>query len=58
MLGGFIGGLIVAWILNLFGVGSMIIEVVQPHVETVLTNNHYFVGMGLVGMLSGLFVRN
>lgn len=59
MLGGFIGGLIVAWILSLFGVDAMILEVVQPFVETVkLTNSHYYVAFGLIGLIGGAFSSN
>ena len=58
MLGGFIGGLFVAWILSLFHVNVMIIDVVQPFVKTVvLTNSHYYIAFGLIGLIGGAFTR-
>lgn len=58
MLGGFIGGLIVAFILSLFGVNVMILEVAQPFMKAVtLTNSHYYILFGLIGLIGGAFSR-
>lgn len=58
MLDGFIGGLIVALILSLFNVNDMIIEVLQPYVRhVVLTNSHYYVLFGLIGLIGGAFSK-
>jgi hypothetical protein len=54
MLEGFVGGLIVAFILSLFCVDEMIIEVLQPFVKTVtLTGSHYYIMFGLIGLIGG-----
>jgi hypothetical protein len=58
MLGGFIGGLFVAWILCFFGINTMILEVAQPFIKNViLTNSHYYIGMGLIGLIGGAFTN-
>lgn len=53
MLGGFISGLIVAWILSLFGVDQMLIEVIQPFTNVILTSSHYYILFALIGTLGG-----
>ena len=59
MLGGFISGLIVAWILSLFGVNGIILEVSQPLIKTIhLTNSHYNILFGLIGLIGGAFNNN
>ena len=56
MLEGFIGGLLTAWILTLFDMNIMIIEVLQPYVKHVeLTNSHYYILLGLIGLIGGAF---
>ena len=55
MLGGFIGAIITAWILQLFGVGDMIINVIQPFTSVKLTLDYYYVGLGLIGLVGGAF---
>lgn len=58
MLGGFCGGLIVAWILSLFGIDQMIIEVFQPFVNTVqLSLSHYYIAFALIGLIGGAITR-
>ena len=57
MLGGFIGGLITAWILSLFNINGMLIEVIQPMTSVVLTNSHYYVFIGMIGLIGGAFSR-
>lgn len=58
MLGGFIGGLVTAWFLNLFGVGNMVIEVLQPFTNTVLTHSHYYIIFAIIGLIGGAFCHN
>lgn len=53
MLGGFVSGLLVAWILQLFGVGNMVLDVFQPFTIVKLTLSHYYIGFGLIGFISG-----
>lgn len=59
MLGGFIGGLFVAWVLSLFGVNTIILEVTQPFIKTIiLTNSHYYILFGLIGLIGGAFSKS
>lgn len=59
MLGGFVGGLIVAWILSFFNVNIIVLQVMQPFFNTViLTNSHYYVFFGLIGLISSAFGNN
>lgn len=52
MFGGFIGGLFTAWILSLFYVDKMLIEVAQPIIKNIeLTNSHYYIFFGVLGMI-------
>lgn len=53
MLGGFISGFIVAWILVEFNVHTMVIEVIQPFTSTELTTSHFYVALGLIGLIGG-----
>ena len=57
MLSGLISGLIVAWLLDCFNVSKMILEVVQPLVSIQLTVSHYYVALGLIGLVGGAFGR-
>ena len=57
MLGGFVSGIIVAWLLSCFNVDKMVLEVVQPFVSTPLTPSHFFVVLGLIGLIGGAFGR-
>ena len=58
MLEGFIGGLIVAFILSLFGVDKMLIEVIQPFFTAVtLTKSHYYLAFAIIGLIGGAFNR-
>lgn len=58
MLGGFLVGLSTAWFLTIFGVDTMIIDVIQPMTETAITASHYYVVFGLIGLVGGAFSRN
>lgn len=51
MLDGFITGLVVAWILSLFGVDKMVVEVLQPFTKVLLTSSHYYMGFALIGLI-------
>lgn len=51
MLSGFIGGLIVAWFLSLFGVDGMLIETIQPFTDITLTTSHYYMALAVVGQI-------
>ena len=56
MLEGFVGGLFTAWVLSLFEINDMIIEVLQPFVKNIiLTDSHYYVLFGLIGLIGGSF---
>lgn len=58
MLGGLIAGLMTGWILNCFNVADMVIEVLQPFVSVPLTHSHYYVFLGIVGLVGGAFCHN
>lgn len=55
MYSGFIGGIIVAWILSLFGMDHMILEVCQSFTEVQLTTSYYYIGFALIGLVGGAF---
>ncbi|WP_154668796.1 hypothetical protein [Niameybacter massiliensis] len=57
MLEGFIGGLIVAWLLSLFGVDHMVLEVCQTFTEVQLTTSFYYIGFALIGLIGGAFKK-
>lgn len=57
MLDGFVGGLIVAWILSLFDVDSMVLEVCQSFTDIQLTTSYYYIGFALIGLIGGAFKR-
>jgi len=53
-----LGGLLVGWILSLFGADTAVINVFQPLFTTVtLTSQHYFVAFGLLGLVLGVLAR-
>lgn len=55
MLGGIIDGLLTAWILSLFGVDDICIDVLQPFIKNIeLTTNHYYFVFGAIGCIGGL----
>lgn len=57
MLGGFLSGLLVGWILSLFNVDKMMIEVLQPFIPVCLTTSHYYMTLGMIGLIGGAFGR-
>lgn len=55
MLEGLIEGLIVAWILTLFKVDRICIDVLQPFITQVeLTTSHFYFVLGLLGLIGGI----
>lgn len=54
MILGFIGGLIIAWILTSFNIDKMILEVFQPFTQIELTTSFYYIGFGFLGLLCEL----
>lgn len=57
MLIGFISGLIVAFILSLFSVDTMIIQVIQEIFSKDISTATYYIGFGLIGLIGGAFKR-
>jgi hypothetical protein len=55
VLEGFVGGLIVAWILTGFEVDLMLLEVIQPFLDIQLTESHYYILMAMIGLVGGAF---
>lgn len=55
MLGGFVSGLLVAWILTWFDVNIMILEVAQSLIDVNLTTSHYYILFGMIGLVGGAF---
>ena len=56
MISGFISGMITAFILSLFGVDHMFIEVMQNFTLGLpLTTSHYYMFFGFRGLLGGAF---
>jgi len=55
MLDGFITGLLTAWFLNLFGVGRMVIEVLQCFTDVTITYSHYYIIFAVIGLIGGAF---
>ena len=56
MLSGFLSGLITAFVLSLFGVDHMFIEVMQNFTLGLpLTTSHYYMFFGFIGLLGGAF---
>lgn len=51
---GILGGLIVAYVLNLFHFGEMLIEVFQPFTVIALTSSTYYCFFGLLGLIIGI----
>lgn len=55
MLDGIIYGLIVAWILTIFNVDNICINVLQPFFTNVkLTTDHYYFAFGVFGLIAGI----
>ena len=54
MMGGILYGLLCEWILTLFNVDNICIEVLQPIVPFVLTTAHYYFVFGVAGLIYGI----
>ena len=52
MLKGFVGGLIIAFILVLIGADDTVIQFVRGVLKTNLTTDTYYISFGLLGVLS------
>lgn len=58
MLGGIVAGLIIAWILSLFGVDIMFCDFIKETLSKEVSIATYYVLFAVIGMISGLFNRN
>lgn len=54
MIGGILYRLLCGWILALFNVDEICIEVLQPIIPFELTTVHYYFVFGLVGLIYGI----
>lgn len=54
MIGGILYGLLCGWILTLFNVDDICIEVLQQFISFELTTAHYYFVFGLIGMIYGI----
>ena len=53
-----LGGLLAGWILSLFGANNALIDVFGPLLpQIVLTNQHYYVAFGLLGLIFGIIAQ-
>lgn len=57
MLNGVVSGLIIAWLLSLFGVDTMFIETVQTFVVFEVTVGFYYLVFAIIGLIGGLVKR-
>ena len=57
MLNGFISGLFTAWVLSWFGVDGMIITSLKEVFNINISVSTYYIGFGLIGLISGLLVE-
>lgn len=55
MLFGFIGGLIVAFILSLFSLDNMIIQMVSEVFNKSISSATYYAIFGIIGLIGGAF---
>lgn len=55
MLEGFVSGFIVGWVLTWFDIDQMVLEVLQPLTSVQLTIAHFYVALGLIGLIGGAF---
>lgn len=54
MISGILYGLLCGWILTLFNVDNICIEILQPLMPFTITIAHYYFVFGLIGLLYGL----
>lgn len=57
MLKGFVGGLVVAWILSWFNVDHMIAQGLWEVFRLHISPATYYIGLGLIGLIGGAFNR-
>lgn len=55
MLGGFIAGLIVAWILSLFGIDHLVINSAKELLNANNSISTYYIIFAIIGLLGGAF---
>ena len=55
MLGGIVGGLIIAWILSLFHVDIMFIQFVHEFFKITISTSSYYIFFGFFGIISSFF---
>ncbi len=53
MLGGFLIGILVAWILSFFGIDSMIIQGLNELFKIEITSAGYYTLFALIGLVGG-----
>lgn len=54
MIIGILYGFLCGWILALFNVDDICIEVLQPFISFKLTTTHYYFVFGVVGLIYGI----
>ena len=57
MLGGILGGLLTAFILEMLGLSAVAIEAIPPFIQTQLTVVHWCLIFGIIGGIGGDFKR-
>jgi len=57
LLEGIIGGLIVAWVLTLFGVDVIVIQFVEENFDKVVSTSTYYVGFAIIGLIGALLEK-
>ena len=57
MLGGILGGLLTAFILEILGLSAVAIEAIQPFIQTQLTVVHWYLIFGIIGGIGGAFKK-
>ena len=56
MISGFLAGAITAFILKLFGINVIFLELIQPFFDTItLTDSHYYIIFGVIGAIGSAF---
>jgi len=57
MLEGFVGGLIIAWLLTWFRVDHIIITAIQETFKITISISQYYIVFALIGLIGGFFKR-
>ncbi len=58
MIGGLIGGLIVAWLLSIFGVDNFIIQGLNELTGSTISNAGYYTIFAIIGTIGGAIKRD